>query len=102
MRKVGASLAAYLIVTGLWGVTQFVSLGPAQFGANAELLRKTTLMHVLTVEPRNWMAAFGVLGVWFVLYEYGYSDARVINSLAELDTEAHVTPIRHYLRSVIL
>lgn len=55
-------LAAYLIVTGLWGVTQFVSLGPAQFGANAELLRKTTLMHVLTVEPRNWMAAFGVLG----------------------------------------
>ncbi|MFO1069751.1 MAG: hypothetical protein U1E14_14625 [Geminicoccaceae bacterium] len=33
-------------------------------------------------------AAFGVLGVWFVLYEYGYSDARVINSLAELDTAA--------------
>ncbi len=55
-------LVVYLIVTGLWGVTQFVALGPVQFAANAELLRRTTLMHVLTVEPRNWMAAFGVLG----------------------------------------
>lgn len=55
-------LAAYLMVSGLWGVTQFVSLGPSQFAEHAELLRRTTLMHVLTVEPRNWIAALGVLG----------------------------------------
>ena len=33
-------------------------------------------------------AAFGVLGIWFVLYEYGHADERVINALAELDTAA--------------
>lgn len=54
-------IAMYLGVTGVWGAAQIVSLGPEQFAANAELLRKTTLMHVLTFEPRNWVSAIGVL-----------------------------------------
>lgn len=54
-------IAMYLGVTGVWGAAQIVSLGPEQFALNAELLRKTTLMHVLTFEPRNWVSAIGVL-----------------------------------------
>jgi 4-amino-4-deoxy-L-arabinose transferase-like glycosyltransferase len=54
-------LIGYLAITGFWGVVQFVVLGPEPFAANAELLRETTLMHVLTVETRNWLTALGLL-----------------------------------------